>query len=156
MNWPDIIPITEGPMGYGISPIDNCEAGYVLYQCPGCGRTTRHALISIYMPNLNCTCNFPRCVYVMQQIGHWKHPNWIEFDERTYWEEKGLVTEGQFIPRYVKTEEELWMEMIGRNLRHHPLTTNAQSVNPTTEEKSPSWITKILNLWMGNGISLQR
>ena len=146
MNLPPIIPIVDGPMGWGVSAMDT-RAGYILYQCPGCGRTMKRAMVSIYQINTTCTCNFPTCVYMMNIVGSWKHPNWIEFDERTYWEEKGLITEGPYIPYYVKTEEELWMESLKKGFTPTPLNGCAPNVKATTEKKSPSLITITKTLW---------
>ena len=153
MKYPCIIPITDGPMGYGVSPFDNCQAGYVLYQCPGCGRTTRHALISIYMPNTTCTCNFPTVVYIMNVIGSWKHPNWVEFDERSYWEDKGLITKWEGSLCQEEVIEMGWKmkmevdEMAKQFYLRHVGTKYAQGVEVITPGKSPSLITQMKGFW---------
>jgi hypothetical protein len=85
----------------------------------------------------------------MNVIGSWKHPQWIEFDERTYWEEKGLITDEPYIPYPVKTEEELWMESLKKNSPQAPLNGFAPNVRVTTEKKFQSLILQIRNLLLG-------
>jgi len=150
MRIPDIIPITDGPNGYGISPINNCQAGYSLYQCPGCGRTVTEPLVGTYSINKTCTCNFPTVVYIMNRVSFWQHPMWIEFDERCYWEDKGLMTEGPFIPYFGKTEEELWREGMKKSSPPTPLNGYASNVKVTTKGKFRSLILRIRNLRMGS------
>lgn len=147
MNWPSYITIVEGSGGYGISPVNNSRAGYVLYQCPGCGTTERQPLVSTYQINTTCKCSFPTCVYMMNVVGSWKHPNWIEFDERSYWEDKGMITDRPYIPYPVKTEEELWMERVGKNLPQAQSSGYALNVNPTFKERFQFWISLIKSLW---------
>jgi hypothetical protein len=88
----------------------------------------------------------------MSRIGGWKHPYWIEFDERTYWEEQGLITE---IPYITKTEEELWMERIKKNSPPAQLNGYALNVKITTKDEFQSLITRIRSLWMGKKKALQ-
>jgi len=134
VRYPGIIEIKPGLDGYGISPVNDCRVGYSLYQCPGCGRVEKEALIGTYSINKTCTCNFPTCVYVMSYIGGWKHSNWIEFDERAYWEDKGL-------PTLIEGVEKCQKNLLPQN---NSLVPNAKII---TEEKSISWILQTKIFW---------
>ena len=156
MRYPGIIEIVPGPNGWGVYMTD-IQAGYILYQCPGCGRIEKHAMVSIYVPNTTCGCNSPTCVYMMNIIGSWKHPNWVEFDEQWYWADKGVITE---IPYIMKTEEELWLEKWETEQLQIPPPLNegkgnyAQDVKVSTLGKFQFWISKIQNFWKGKGKNL--
>jgi hypothetical protein len=83
----------------------------------------------------------------MNHVGGWKHPEWIEFDERYYWEDRGLITE---TPYFGNTEEELWMEKLKEKiLPLHHSTGFAPNAKVTIGERFQFLTILVRSLWKG-------